>query len=220
MRARYHPGVGLSSMVDPQSPLWSDAVVTQVPLSETPMGMQPTDAVRAQWQGREYGKTGHVRLAALHNGSFLAFRLQWHDPVEDREIVDNDQFTDAAAVMLPSVPGAPILLMGSAEAPVNAWYWRADEGAVGRHIVATGIGTTRTVDRELVVCNQQWHAGEWTVIIARPMLVDSQEPVSQLRPGEHMPYGIAVWAGSNQERAGIKSFTLSREDLFIDQVDG
>ena len=196
--------------------LWSETITIKLAMSETPLSMQPTEAVRVQMHGREYGQLGWMLLSAVHNNERIFFRLQWDDPVEDREILDNDQFTDAAAIMLPSVPDAPLLLMGMEGRPVNAAYWRADEGEVGRNIIATGFGTTQTVDRQAVVCRDRWNDGRWTVIISRPLRMNTRQPVAQLSADGSTPYGVAVWAGSNQERAGIKSFTLSKEDLMLD----
>jgi DMSO reductase family type II enzyme heme b subunit len=93
-----------------------------------------------------------------------------------------------------------------------------DEGASGRNISAQGYGSTRTIDRNSVVCSHEWRDGVWTVVITRHLKLNTKEPVAQLSPGDRMPYGVAVWEGGNQERAGIKSFTLSREDLFVDPI--
>jgi DMSO reductase family type II enzyme heme b subunit len=216
MRAVYTPGVALQDYLDVDHACWQRAIGVNLQMVETPLAMQPTDAIRAQWKGRRHGLVTRARFAALHNGTVLGFRLEWDDPHADERIVDNDQFVDAAAVMLPSVPGAPILLMGQKGAPVNAWYWRADEGAHGRNIVSEGFGTTRTVAPKTVTCSQQWHDGTWSVVIARALAVNTPEPVAQIKPAGQVPYGVAIWEGGNQERAGIKSFALSIEDLVLD----
>jgi len=218
MRAIYSPGITLKDCLDAGHACWQRAIGVELQMSPSPMGMQPTDAIRAQWKDRSYGRVATARLDALHNGSILAFRLEWADARADEKIRDNDQFVDAAAVMLPSAPKAPILLMGQKGAPVNAWLWRADEGAQGRNIVAEGIGTTRTVAPGTVSCGQRWRNGHWSLVIARALALDTPEPVAQLRPGGRVPYGVAIWEGGNQERAGIKSFTLSLEDLMLDKV--
>ena len=46
----------------------------------------------------------------------------------------------------PATPESVIVTMGAPGAGVNAWYWRADENDGGRHVVAEGLGTTRTLD--------------------------------------------------------------------------
>lgn len=218
MRATYVSGIKLQDCLAADHACWNRAIGVTLQMAETPLAMQPTDAIRAQWKGRRHGLVTQARLAAVHNGSLLAFRLEWADARADERIRDSDQFVDAAAIMLPSVPQAPILLMGQKGMPVNGWYWRADEGSAGRNIVSEGFGTTRTVAPETVRCSQQWRNGTWSVVIARPLVIDTQEPVAQLRPGSQVPYGVAIWEGANQERAGIKSFALSLEDLMLDVV--
>ena len=204
------------SFLDPGATCWHEAKGVRLEMAETPLDMQPTEAIKAQWRGRKHGMVKQVTLDALHNGQQIAFRLHWQDPHENRTILDNDQFVDGAAIMLPAVTNAPIILMGQPGAPVNAWYWRADEGKAGRHIVAEGYGSTRTVDRSSIVCSSHWAKGSWTVVITRALTLSSPATVAQLYPGARTPYGVAIWEGGNQERAGIKSFTLSREDLILD----
>ena len=216
MKAHFINNTNLAGLLDMGAGFWENTITKELQMSETPLSMQPTDAIRAQRKDKQHGLIDAVRLSAVHNKKFIAFRLEWNDPIEDREISDSDQFTDAVAIMLPSVANAPLLLMGAEKAPVNALYWRADEGKAGRNIVSTGFGRTRTVDRDNVACVDRWKDGMWTVIITRPLTMFTPEPVAQLKLGDSMPYGVAVWAGSNQERAGIKSFTLSKEDLRID----
>ncbi|AMN47555.1 putative steroid C25 dehydrogenase (S25dC4) [Steroidobacter denitrificans] len=216
MRAIYTPELTLKDYLVIDHDCWGRANGVNLQMVETPIAMQPTDAIRAQWKGRKHGVVTQARLAALHNGTVLGFRLEWADASVDERIVDNDQFVDAAAIMLPSVPKAPILLMGQKGAPVNAWYWRADEGVDGRNIVSEGYGTTRTVTPKTVICNQQWRKGTWSVVITRALALKTSEPIAQMKPAEQLPYGVAIWEGGNQERAGIKSFALSIEDLILD----
>ncbi len=96
--------------------------------------------------------------------------------------------------------------MGAPGQAVNAWYWRADENGAGRQVVAEGIGTSRTVDVDLVKGNGVWKEGRWRVVIARALSVQTSEPVAQLRAGETTGFSVAVWEGGNGERAGIKAF--------------
>jgi hypothetical protein len=67
-----------------------------------------------------------LRVRALHDGRRLAFRLEWEDAtVEDLDGIG--AYHDAAAVMLPTTPGAerPPVTMGEAGAPVDILQWRA-----------------------------------------------------------------------------------------------
>ena len=219
MKASYLAGKKLADFIEVTSPAWSLAEAVDFRLSPAPMGLQPTQAIRAQWKDRQYGLIDHVRISAVHNGEHLGVRMQWDCPEESLNITDNDVFTDAAAIMLPCVPGAPLLLMGNEKAPVNACYWRANVGQKGINIIARGIGTSQSVAQGSVVCRQLRRDGKWLLVITRPLLVEGLHPQAQLRPGDKTPFGVAIWAGANQERAGIKSVGISSEDLFLERIE-
>jgi DMSO reductase family type II enzyme heme b subunit len=94
--------------------------------------------------------------------------------------------------------------MGAPGQAVNAWYWRADaEG--GRHVVAEGLGTSRTLDTERVLARGLWQGGRWHVVIARALRVDGVGDAVQLTPGAGVGFGVAVWEGGSGERAGLKA---------------
>jgi DMSO reductase family type II enzyme heme b subunit len=207
VRARYVGTKDLQGLLDADSSLWRGARPERVRMIGTPSGMQPTAAVRVAWPDARIGAIDRVEIDAAHDGQHLAFRIEWADETEDGTVGDTIAFPDAAAVLLPSVKNAPLITMGAPGLPVNAWYWRADENGTGRQVVAEGIGTTRTVDQELVRGQGVWKDGRWRVVIARALRVRGLDSVAQLRPGETTGLGVAVWEGSRGERAGIKSFS-------------
>jgi len=219
MKAHFLAGAGLDRMLEPTS-AWSASTAQDIALQATPLGMQPTAAIRASWQDRPYGAVRSVRAAALHDGVHLVFRLQWDDAQPDTNAGDGSVFADAAAVLLPSVAGAALITMGGPGAPVTAWYWRADEGERGRHVVAQGIGSSRTIDQDTVQARARWQDGAWTVTLGRALQVRSDEPVAQLSPGQSVPFAVSVWEGSGGERAGIKSFSAQDLVLEIERSDG
>ena len=217
MRAGYIPGIDLKKLLDPDAEPWQKARPERVRLMGTPLGLQPTDAIRANWATKPIGAVEQVAVTALHDGRMLAFRLEWGDPSENRTIEDTTQFPDSASIVMPSQAAAPLVTMGAPGAAVNAWYWRADdEDGPGRHVVAEGIGTSRTLDRELVQSRGLWKGGRWRVVIARALRVETNEPVAQLRAGEKTSFGVAVWEGSQAERAGIKAFSGDWRELELE----
>jgi DMSO reductase family type II enzyme heme b subunit len=145
-----------------------------------------------------------------HNGSDIAFRLQWQDASADTgaEGQDDTGFPDAAALLFPTAPKAPLMSMGAPGLPVNAWYWRADEPDRGRQVSAEGLGSSETVDRDLVKVQGGHRNGEWHVVIARAMQATASRPVAQLGAGGRIGVSFAIWEGSRGERAGIKAFAL------------
>ena len=92
-----------------------------------------------------------------------------------REITDTTVFPDGCGILLPTVQYAPMAIMGAVGMAVNAWYWRADENGRGRHVVAEGLGTTRTIDYETVRGNGVYKDNRWHVVITRAMQVQSPE---------------------------------------------
>jgi DMSO reductase family type II enzyme heme b subunit len=219
MKARFVPSFNMQAL-EPDAPIWRGAPVARVKLTGSPLGLQPTAAIRAGWANKKIGAVGEVSVAAVHDGQTLAFRLEWADATQDATLDDTTSFPDAAAILLPSVPGAVGLLMtmGGEGLPVNAWYWRADEDGQGRQIVSEGLGTTQTVDREQVRARGVWSNGRWQVVIARALSASSAGPVAQLAVGDKTGYGIAIWEGSASERAGIKALSASWQELVLEDA--
>lgn len=206
MQAHVIPGVDEAELLDPLHALWRRADVSRIALSGTPLGLQPSPYVQAAWRDRRVGATGHVRVAALHDGVRLAFRLEWEDASRDAVLTDDDRFADAAAVMLPAAAEAPIYTMGAPGLPVTAWYWRADEQQA-REIVAEGIGSSRTVARDTVRAAGVWQAGRWSVVVARSLAAGGPGAVQGLGAGAAISFGVAIWEGGSGERAGLKSWS-------------
>ncbi len=217
MQVVYVPRVDLEALLDPNAAIWSQVKTTTLEMIGTPVGLQPTGAIRAAWMDKKIGVVGRATVAAVHDGTNLVFRLEWESASEGRTTSDNDEFPDAAAILLPVTEGAIVMTMGAPGAPVNAWYWRGDTEQ-GRNVVAEGLGSSRTADTSAVRTRSQWKDGRWQVVIARAMSLESAESGVQLAPGDATGFAVAVWEGSNGERAGIKSFSGDWQALQIDAL--
>ncbi|MFN8545714.1 MAG: ethylbenzene dehydrogenase-related protein [Candidatus Binatia bacterium] len=221
MEAPYVTGQSVEALLDPEGPAWRGARAERLAMAGTPVGMQPTAAIRAAWATKPVGAVGAVEVRAVHDGTVLAFHLTWEDATENRVLGDTTAFPDAAAVVLPAAAGAPLITMGSATAPVNAWYWRADEpDGRGRHVVAAGLGSTRTLDTETVRGRGVWKDGRWQVVIARALRVATAETVAQLAAGTPASFAVAVWEGSHGERGGVKAFSGTWRELVLAPAAG
>lgn len=207
MQARYVPRFEVDAVLQPDAALWRAQKSETVKMKGTPLDMQPTSAIKAAWAGKKIGIVETVQVAAVHDGERIAFRLEWDDPTENSTITDTTSFVDGCGVLLPTVPIAPMAIMGAIGMAVNAWYWIADENGRGRHLLAEGLGTTRTIDYELVRGNGVHKDGRWHVVITRAMKVESSDKPVQLEPGQSTGFGVAVWEGSRRERAGIKAIS-------------
>ncbi|MBI2964466.1 MAG: hypothetical protein HYY35_11985 [Deltaproteobacteria bacterium] len=196
------------ALLDPEAGEWKGAATEVIALKGTPLTLQPSPYVKAAWKGREIGKVKSVRVSSLHNGEDVFFRFAWADPNDNDRISDQNVFPDGAALLFPLNGDAPLQTMGSKTQPVNAWYWRADFGEQGKNNVAEGLGTTRLTAGSHVVCRASWRGGTWQLVIARPLAVpDQASEAVQLRPGSAVKMAIAIWEGSNGERAGVKAFS-------------
>jgi complex iron-sulfur molybdoenzyme family reductase subunit gamma len=207
MKVQYVPGIDVEAALDPDGALWSGATSETVKLLGTPVGLQPTEAIRSSWMTKKIGMVENVSVSAVHDGALVAFHLEWADASENRAIGDTTAFPDAAGILLRSAEGAPSVTMGAPGLAVNAWYWRADEDGGGRQVVAEGLGTTRPVEGDHVKGRGVWRDGRWRVVITRPLKLATAEPVAQLEAGQVTGFGVAIWEGSNGERAGIKAFS-------------
>ena len=207
MQVRYVPRFEVDTVLQPDAALWQAAKPETVKLKGTPLDMQPSGAIKASWADKKIGAVEVVQVAAIHDGEQIAFRMEWSDPSPNLEITDDMPFPDGCGVLFPTVEFAPMAVMGAVGMAVNAWYWRADENGRGRHVLAEGLGTTRTVDEELVRGNGVHENGRWQVVITRPMKVQSPDNLAQFEPGQSSGFGVAIWEGGHGERAGIKAIS-------------
>jgi DMSO reductase family type II enzyme heme b subunit len=100
---------------DPFAAAWED-------LPEFEATLQPQNVVTPHLTE---GSVSRVRIRALHDGSWLAVRLEWDDTTDDHNVTTST-FSDAAAVQFPASRdsrGSP--MMGNDGAPVDIVYFRA-----------------------------------------------------------------------------------------------
>lgn len=203
-------------LLDPGSAAWRNTRTTTVVLSPTPLDMQPTDYVRVSWVGRPYGKASSLKVAAVHNGRNIFFRLKWADDTENGAIADIDQFVDAAAVLFPVNGDAPLFGMGAPGKPVNAWLWRADWERP-KNVAAEGMGTTSRREDTALIGRGRHTRGQWDVVLSRSLRANGVPAGTvSLQPGSVTKIAFAVWQGGNQERAGIKAFSPDWQELDIE----
>ena len=133
-------------------------------------------------------------------------------------MTDSNVFPDGCGILMPLAGGNPSIdEMGSKDAPVNAWFWRADDEDVARNVVAQGLGTTESTERSPIRARAKWGQGAWAVVFARALAVPEQKSETvQLAAGTSVQVAFAVWEGSNGERGGIKSFSKEWRTLTLE----
>jgi DMSO reductase family type II enzyme heme b subunit len=202
-----------TALLDPKAKAWEKIDREVVELAGMPLHLQTSRYVRTVWADKLVGKVRAVAVRAAHDGERLAVRLEWNDDTENKEFAER-LFPDAAAVVFPSNGDASLLTLGSADAKVNAWYWRADLEN-GENLVAQGLGTdTPTGDTE-IAGQGAWGDNRWTVVVSRALKAKGADNV-KLTPGKTVKAGFTVWEGSNRERGDLRSYSRQWQDLTLD----
>ncbi len=188
-----------SDLSDPGAAGWSEVVAEAVSLGPMPIDAQPTEYVRVKWADLPYGNVAETSVAAAHDGDTAWVRLEWADSDQP-----NVEFPDCAAVYFPADGDAPAATIGSDNETVNLWFWRSDEDH-GRHLTGHGPGAFKPQEGT-VSASASLEGGRWAVVLGHPL--------AELRDGGRM--GVAVWDGSNEERAGIGAATTEWVPLSIE----
>jgi DMSO reductase family type II enzyme heme b subunit len=195
---------------DPDHAAWSGAAAESVQLAPTPLELQPSAYLAATRRERPVGVVQQLRVRSLHNGSDVAFHLEWQDPAREVALTDNDVFPDGAALLFPLRQDAPLMTMGSDEQPVAAWHWRADRPDHARANVSQGLGTTRVLDDASIATAASWRDGRWRLVFRRALRPSGATAETlPIGVGETLKVAFAVWEGGNGERGGLKSFSPS-----------
>lgn len=180
---------------------WETVDAVGIELAPTPLESQPSAYVQTSWREKDRGDIGEVAVKALMTDDALAIQLTWPQSKPARSIDDYNVYADACAVLFPANGGDPdVETMGSPEAPVRGWYWRAGTPEAFE-ITAEGIGTVERADEHDVRAVGWWSDDNWHVVLARSLEAPSG-PAMDVR---ELPVAFAVWAGSREERAGLKS---------------
>lgn len=201
----------IANFAEPQAPDWQAVDATDVEMVPAPLGLQPTEYIQVSWEDRPYGVLEQASIKAVHDGAKIAVQLSWADAQPSTGA--GEGFPDGAALGFP-VRGEPELMqMGSAEAPMQFVQWQASKSRA-RSVLAKGIGSTLPGAPVDETATGSWSGGRWTVVFTRS-LAGSEESAS-LVPGDTTQIGIAVWNGSNEERAGIKAVSPDWTALTLD----
>ena len=194
----------LEAYLDPVSRHWDRFQAEDVAMMPTPLGMQPTEYIREKWQSKPYGKTPNLAVKVAPDSQTHAFHLKWFSGAKHPK--------DAAAIALP-VRGNPILvMMGSKTDPIHFLHWMSGKDEV-RSTFSQGIGTTQPGEDVLPEGKAEWNNGHWNVVITRAL--GAKENVAPLIPGQNSRIGFAIWNGANDERAGLKAFSMDWKELVL-----
>jgi DMSO reductase family type II enzyme heme b subunit len=193
------------TLLNSSAPQWERAPRTHLALRGTESSAQPSAYVRTAWAGKHIGAVRSLSVQAAHNRQNLFFRLEWADPTHNPDYGDGSVFPDAAAVLFPMNGQADLNRMGSPGAGIAAWYWRANHPDYGESLAFHGFATEERLPAPLVLNSASWADGRWHVVIGAPLSAAPAEAVA-----------FAVWEGSNQERAGLHSYSPAWAEFGIE----
>ncbi|GBL40362.1 MAG: ethylbenzene dehydrogenase-related protein [Nitrospiraceae bacterium] len=174
-----------------------------------------------------------LTVRTLHNGSEIAFLLEWQDNTKNDRLTPGT-FRDGVAIGLPLGDAPAFFCMGQLDHYINIWHWKADwqsdidrrtaraserarEGVrtfevIPRRVssvedlIGGGFSTLTTKEKQgRVQGSAVWKDGVWHVVMRRPLVSEEQENEAKLIPGRIQTVSFAVWNGENKERNGQKS---------------
>lgn len=179
---------------DPGAGEWEAIAGETVSLNPVALDVQPTAYIREAWKDRDYGQTASARVAAASDGSKLYVRINWDDdPVPNRE------FQDAVSVVFPTNGSGVLATLGDDDKPLGLWFWEHGRPAP-LYLVSTGPGVFRRDDGAELSATGALNDGQWSVVISGPAVLAQKGKLA-----------LAIWNGSNEERAGLAA--VSREWL-------
>jgi len=174
-----------------------------------------------------------LTVRAIHNGTELAFLLEWQDNTKNDRLTPGT-FRDGVAIGLPLGDAPAFFCMGQLDHYINIWHWKADwqsdidrraarstdkqrEGVrtfevIPRRVssvedlIGGGFSTLTTKEKQGRVQGKAlWKDGVWHVVMRRPLVGEEQENEAKLIPGRVQTVSFAVWNGENKERNGQKA---------------
>jgi steroid C-25 hydroxylase gamma subunit len=174
------------ALADPWSAAWKHVSSEAVPLGPVDYDAQPNAYIRAAWKDRPYGQTVEARVGAAQAGGRLYVRLEWPDDPSP-----NAEFPDAAGAVFPMNGSGALATMGDTEKPLALWFWEDGRSSPLR-LIARGPGVFSKDDAGELSASGSCSDGAWGVVFAGPASMAGKGKL-----------GIAIWNGSNEERAGL-----------------
>ncbi len=187
---------------------WSGAERAQVEMIATPLAMQPTGHVIKSWADKPYGIIKSLTVGTVHDGHTFAVRINWEVPP-----ATSTDFPPAIAFALPVKAASPLVLMGTAEAPIHILHWQGGTQPGVRSVLAKGIGSSNHGPGVGQKALARQDGNRFSVVITRAL--GSGAGAAPLKTGTTTRIGFAAWDGGNEERAGIKSFSVDWLDLVL-----
>lgn len=205
----------IKNYLTPDAAHWARVPATQVNMMPTPLQMQPTEYIRVSWANKQYGQIQKLEVASVHDGETWALRATWtgSSPGERESADALSDFPDALAIALPVRNNPVLALMGAKDAPIEYLRWSAKKEGVESRI-ATGIGQSEAGPEIKRTAQAVTNGAVRQLVITRAM--GTGKDIAPLAAGKKTGVGFAVWLGANDERAGIKAFSIDWTELDLE----
>jgi DMSO reductase family type II enzyme heme b subunit len=144
---------------EPDAAYWQDATPAMAPVLPqniaTPSKLTPG--------------TPLIEARAVHNGEWIAFRIEWTDATQN-ERVNKDEYTDAVAMALPvAAKGATSPFMGGSGTPMEILHWKA----IWQHDVEHGYADITATHANTAVV--RYHGSTTSVTHPLPVVLEQAE---------------------------------------------
>jgi DMSO reductase family type II enzyme heme b subunit len=179
---------------------WRDDINDTCPPEQTCSGNQPSLTVKA-----------------IHDGTDIAFLMEWTDTSPSSVVYAPAEFGDRAVIMLNA---NRICQMGSPNNPTNMWFWNAadkTQGAGGsvQNLLGGGIGTiTHTDGDDNIQSASNYAAGTWQLVMSRPLAAVDQLDQFEFTLDSTTEVAFALYDGAFKQRNGSK-WISGRESMDI-----
>jgi DMSO reductase family type II enzyme heme b subunit len=199
----------IKNYLAPGAAFWARVPTAQVDMMPTPLQLQPTEYIRKSWETKKYGEVApKLEVASVHDGETWALRATWKGSAPG--VTD---FPDALAIGLPVRNNPVLALMGAKDAPIHYLRWSADKKEV-MSLLATGIGLSVPGPEIKRTAQMATDGPTWQLVITRAM--GTGKDIAPLAAGKKTGVGFALWRGVNEERAGIKAFSIDWTELELE----
>lgn len=170
-----------------------------IELIAAPPAMQPGGYIAKAYRDATTPNTQKGTIEVTEQGLGYRVALEWACPKPVQDPASNTiLFTDAAAVLAPTVKDAPLFTMGAPDQALQGALWRADRKDLYQIDVA-GLGTVkRSAPPATWQVTSEWSGGVWRVVF-------ELAPWPVLK--EQKQIAFAIWRGEMQERGGLKSIS-------------
>lgn len=176
-----------------------------IQLMQAPAQMSPGNYIAKAYVDITDPFVKSVEVDTIKSKQSWEIKMRWACPEPVTSLKEStDRFIDAAAILVPSHKDSQWVTMGSPQAPVEGALWRADKSKPFK-ISSQGLGT---VERQTAPAN-------WRV---QSKYKDGHYQLHWLFPNwqnlvQFGQCGFAIWTGSQQQRAGIKSVSQQWVEL-------